>query len=158
MSPSEVPTTTPGPVHLYFSVFQTKSRILNLASQVALVVKNLLANAGAIRDLGLIPGSGRSPEEVNGNSLQFSCLENFTEIGAWWGHRESNMIKHAPPPHTHTRIWLGLPWLLCQCRRHRFDPWRRKRHPIPVFFPGKPHGQRSLAVYSSWGYKELDRT
>ena len=54
MSPSEVPTTTPGPVHLYFSVFQTKSRILNLASQVALVVKNLLASAGDVRDTSSI--------------------------------------------------------------------------------------------------------
>ena len=36
------------------------------------------------RDLGLIPGSGRSPGERNGNSLQYSCLENFMDKGAWW--------------------------------------------------------------------------
>ena len=45
-------------------------------SQVALVVKNLPANAGDIRDLGLIPLRGRSPEEENGNLLQYSCMEN----------------------------------------------------------------------------------
>ena len=46
------------------------------ASQVALVVKNLPANAGDLRDGGLIPGSGRSPGGGRGNPLQYSCLEN----------------------------------------------------------------------------------
>ena len=46
------------------------------ASQVVLVVKNLPANAGDIRDAGLIPGSGRSPGEGHDNPLQYSCLEN----------------------------------------------------------------------------------
>ena len=36
--------------------------------------------------------------------------------------------------------------------------WRRKWHPTPGFLPGKSHGQRSLAGYSSWGQKELDTT
>ena len=44
--------------------------------QVALVVKNLLANAGDVRDMGLIPGSGKSPGGGRGNPLQYSCLEN----------------------------------------------------------------------------------
>ena len=37
-------------------------------------------------------------------------------------------------------------------------PWRRKWQPTPVFLPGEPHGQRSLADYSPWGCKELDTT
>ena len=45
------------------------------------VVKNLPANAG---DMGLIPGSGRSPGEGNGNTLNYSCLENPIDRGAWW--------------------------------------------------------------------------
>ena len=45
------------------------------------VVKNLPANAG---DMGLIPGSRISPGEENGNSLQYSCLENPVDRGAWW--------------------------------------------------------------------------
>ena len=64
-------------------------------------------------------------------------------------------------------IWL--PWLsnkeyVCQCRRHGFDPWvgkipwRRKWQPTPIFLPGKPHGQRSVAGYSPWGRKESDMT
>ena len=46
------------------------------------MVKNPPANAGVVRDLGLIPGSGRSPGEGNGNSLQYSCLENPMDRGA----------------------------------------------------------------------------
>ena len=46
------------------------------SSYVMLVVKNLPANAGDIREAGSIPGSGRSPGEGNGNPFQFSCLEN----------------------------------------------------------------------------------
>ena len=53
-------------------------------SQVALVVKNLPANAGDIRDLGLIPGSGRPPGEGTGNPLHYSCLENSMNSGACW--------------------------------------------------------------------------
>ena len=41
-----------------------------------MLVKNLPANAGDTRDMGLIPGLGRSPGEGNGNPLQYSCLEN----------------------------------------------------------------------------------
>ena len=47
------------------------------------VVNNLPANTGDTRDVGLIPGSGRSPREGNGNPLQYSCLENSMDIGIW---------------------------------------------------------------------------
>ena len=53
------------------------------ASQVVLVVKNLPANAGDIRDLGLIPGLGGSPGEGHVNPIQYSCLENPMDRGAW---------------------------------------------------------------------------
>ena len=56
--------------------------VLYGASQVALVVKNLFANAGDIRDVGLIPGSGKSPGEENGSPLQYFCLENPVDRGA----------------------------------------------------------------------------
>ena len=48
-----------------------------------LVVKNLLASAGDIRDVGSVPGLGRSPEIGNGDPLQDSCLENPMDRGAW---------------------------------------------------------------------------
>ena len=53
-------------------------------SQVALVVKNLPANAGDIRDAGSTPGSGRSLGGGHGNPLQYSCLDNPLDRGAWW--------------------------------------------------------------------------
>ena len=52
------------------------------ASQVVLVVKNLLPNAGDIRDLDLIPASGRSPGGGHSNPLQYFCLENPIVGGA----------------------------------------------------------------------------
>ena len=54
--------------------------ILIWASLVAQIIKNLPANAG---DPGSIPGLGRSPEEENGNPLQYSCLENPMDRRAW---------------------------------------------------------------------------
>ena len=53
------------------------------ASRAVLVVKDPPANAGDIRDLGSIPGSGRSPGGVHGNPLQYSCLKNPMDRGAW---------------------------------------------------------------------------
>ena len=55
----------------------------SLTSLWALVVKNLPAKAGDVRDVSLIPGSGRSPGGRHGNSLQYSCLENPMDRGAW---------------------------------------------------------------------------
>ena len=47
------------------------------------MLENPPGNAGDIRDLGLIPGSGRSPGGGHGNPLQYSCLENPMDRGAW---------------------------------------------------------------------------
>ena len=47
-------------------------------------VKNLPASAGNVRDVGLIPGWGRSPGGRNGTPLQYSCLEVSMDRGAWW--------------------------------------------------------------------------
>ena len=61
-----------------------QSNVYIWAFQVALLVKNPPADAGRDpRDLGSIPGSGRSPEGGNGNPLQYSCLENSMDRGAW---------------------------------------------------------------------------
>ena len=50
------------------------------------MVKNQPASSGDIRDVGLIPPSGRFPRGGNGNPLQYSYLENPTDRGAWWGY------------------------------------------------------------------------
>ena len=59
-----------------FTSFPQKKGFLNGS-----VIKNLPVNAG---DMGSIPGSGRSPEGRNGNPLQYSCLKNSMDRGAWW--------------------------------------------------------------------------
>ena len=53
------------------------------ASQLVLVVKNPAAKEGDVRKAGPIPGSGRSPGGGHGNPLQYSCLENPVDRGAW---------------------------------------------------------------------------
>ena len=55
-----------------------------MTNQVLPVVKNPPASAGDTKDAGSISGSGRSPGEGNGNPLQYSCLENPMDRGAWW--------------------------------------------------------------------------
>ena len=53
------------------------------AFQVVLVVKNIPANAGDVRDVGSIPGWGRSPGVGRGKPLKYSCLENPMDKGTW---------------------------------------------------------------------------
>ena len=59
------------------------SYIIVGASQVVLAVKNTHTNAGDLRDAGSIPGLGRSLGGEHGNPLQYSCLENPMDRGAW---------------------------------------------------------------------------
>ena len=58
-----------------------------------IVVKNLPVNAGDARDAVLMPGSGRSPGVGNGNPLQYACLGNLMDRGAWWAtvHRVAEL-------------------------------------------------------------------
>ena len=62
------------------------------------MVKNQPASAGDSRDMGSIPGLGRSPREGNGNPLQNSCLENPMDRGTWpatvHGVSKSNVTEH----------------------------------------------------------------
>ena len=73
------------------------------APQLAPVVKNPPANAGDARDVGLIPGLGRSPGIGNGNPLQYSCLENYMDRGAWRAtvHRVTRVRHNLETVHTH---------------------------------------------------------
>ena len=70
------------------------------------MLKNPLANAGDTRDMGSISGSGRSPRGGHGNSLQYSCLGNPMDRGAWWAivhgiAKESDTTEAAE--HVHAR-------------------------------------------------------
>ena len=85
-------------------------------TQVVIVVKNSPANAGDERGASSIPESGRSPGVRNGNPLQYSCLENAMDKGAWWvivhGFEKSqtrlteHVCAHA---HTHTHTHTQHP-------------------------------------------------
>ena len=99
------------------------------ASQVAQVVKNPPATAG---DVGSIPGSGRSPGGENGNSLQYSYLENSTDRGAWratvhGGHKESDTTE-PPSMQTHTHSHWKAIWSLLSGKFSR-HVWDLKRRP-----------------------------
>ena len=67
-----------------FILFLFGHAMWHRASQVALEVKNPPANAGDKRDVGSIPGLGRSPNEGNGNPLLYFCLENPRDRAVWW--------------------------------------------------------------------------
>ena len=75
---------------------------------MVLVVKNLPANAGDIRDMSSIPGLGRSPGEGHGNPLQYSCLENPMDRGAWGttvhGVTKSQTQLKQLSSHTHNNL------------------------------------------------------
>ena len=84
------------------------------ASLVAQMLKNLPANAGDARDTGLIPRLERFPGEGNGNLLQYSCLGNPMDRGAWWATVHGGckdlgttelLSKHT---HTHTHTYTPV--------------------------------------------------
>ena len=82
-----------------FNKLFTYFLVLFWAPQVALVVKNLPANAGDARGMGSIPGWGRSLGVGNGNPLQYSFLENAMDRKAWWatvlGGRKSILLLNS---------------------------------------------------------------
>ena len=83
------------------------------------MVENPPEKAGDPRDMGLIPGSGRSPGEWNGNPLQYSCLENSMNRGAWQAtvHRVTKSqtglkrlsVRVHTHTHTHTHTLIFIP-------------------------------------------------
>ena len=84
-------------------------------TQLTLVVKNLPANAGNIRDMSSIPGPGRSPEGGHGSPLQYSYLENPVDRGAWWA-----------TVHRVTKSWTRL-------SMHAIFHLKRENHSLSCF-------------------------
>ena len=78
------------------------------AFQVVLVIKNPSVNAGDARDVSWIPGSGRSPGGGNGNSLQYSYLENSTDRGVWQASVHGVIRSCWTRLSTHTRTTWDL--------------------------------------------------
>ena len=87
---------------------------LSWSIQVVIVVKNLSASAGDVRDMSLIPGLGRSSGEGHGNPLQYSCLENPVDRGAWQAtvHRveksRAQLKQLSMHAHTHAGMWTRV--------------------------------------------------
>ena len=93
------------------------------------------------------------PQHSKGESRV--CLNRAFQIGSQrvlvWFKKGGVVVKNLPAKAGNTKrhrlyLWVGK------------MPWSRKQHPIPVFLPGKFHGQRSLVSYSPWGHKESDMT
>ena len=120
------------------------------SSQMVLVVKNLPAHAGDVRDVGLIPGSGRPPGAGYGHPLQYSCLGNAMYREAYHG------------------IFLSFPGgsdskeSACNAGDLGLNPGSGSLEKEIVthsrILAWEFHGQKSLAGYSLWGRQELDIT
>ena len=101
------------------------------ASPVALVVKNPPVSAGDLRDTGSIPVWGRSPGRGNGNALQYSCLENHMDRGAWRAvvpgvaksqTRPKRLSTYMYPLGINTSLSSGASFLRSHCFRSS-KPW-----------------------------------
>ena len=78
------------------------------------MVENPPANTGDAGDTGSIPGSGRSPGGGNGNPLQYACLGNPMDRGAWWAvvhgvAKSLTRLTELAHTHTHTRVHSEWP-------------------------------------------------
>ena len=82
---------------------------LCIGSLVVRKAKYLPANAGDRRDVGSIPGLGRSPGGGNSNLLQYSCLDNFMDRGAWWAtvHGVEKELDTTEGLSTKCTLWLS---------------------------------------------------
>ena len=119
------------------------------ASQVVLVVNNLPANARDI-DVGLIPGSGRSPGGGHGNPLQNYCLENPMDRRAWWAtvHGVAKSQTRLKRLTTHTRIddFMGL------STSHFCIPAAKSLQSCPTLFDpidGSPPGSSIHGIFQA---------
>ena len=93
------------------------------------MVKNLLANIGDLRDVSAIPGWGTSPGGGHSNPLQYPCLENPVDRGAWWATvhvvtkgRGRSVTTHTHT-HTHTRDWFMFQASSDETHGHKRDTY-----------------------------------
>ena len=113
-------------------------------SQVALVVKNLPANSGEARDVGSIPGLKRSPGVGYSSLLQYSCLENSMDRGAYWAVVHSIARSHActhvhTHTHTHTELILYMLKYTLRLSPFHFSSGSTERLHFPTFLLDKGH-------------------
>ena len=84
---------------------------------MALVVRNLLANAGDLRAMVSVPVSGRFPRGGKGTPLQFPCLDNSVDRGAWWAtvHGVAKRVDMTEHAHTVVDVCFGPPKCFLKC-------------------------------------------
>ena len=96
------------------------------------------------RDMGSIPNSGRFPGGGHGHPLQYSCLENPVDRGAWLA-----MVRRVSKSQTQLSDFTLT---------FHFHALEKERQPTPVFLPGESRGWRSLMGCRLWGRTESDTT
>ena len=113
-------------------------------------------------DLDSIPGLGRCPGGGHGNPLQYSCMENPMDRGAWQAmvHRVTKIWTWLKRLSTMVAQWKNLPavqetWVRAPARRF---PGERNGNPLHYLCWRNPMDRRSLVGYDSWGRKESDVT
>ena len=137
------------------------------ASQVVLVVKNLPANAGDLRDMGSTLGLGRSPGGGHGNSLQYSCLESPMDRRAWWATVQKvtqcqTWLKQLST-HVHTHYshpdtsWFPGDWPSTGIKYPSPDskPLKSQSALQPLCIPMVPYNHSCLVMYTlmmMWWY------
>ena len=114
------------------------------ASKVALVIRNLPANVGDIRNVGSVPGLGRSPGGGHGNPLWYSCLENPMDRRAWWAvvHGVAKDWTWLRQPRKHSHACCCMTILLCQWfpvyKTENTFTWPEIPSFLPLFTPMSP--------------------
>ena len=139
------------------------------ASLVVLVAKYSPANAGDIRDVGLIPGSGRSPGGGHDNPFQYSCLENPMDRGVRWAtvHRvteDPSLIQRSERSagegigYPLQYSWASLMTQLIKNPPAMWETWVQSLDWENPLEKGKATHSSILAWRSPWGRKESDTT
>ena len=107
-------------------------------SVMALVVKNLPPRARDVRDVGSIPGLGRSPGRGHGNPLQYSCLENSMDRGAWQAAVDSV-----------TKSWTDATEVAWHNTQH--SNTQGQEGPLAFMVTWQPSAQQSFRLYQGPG-------
>ena len=131
---------------------------MRTSPQVVLVVKSLPANAGAISDMGSIPGLERSPGDGNGNPLQHSCLENSMDRGHWRATvhavtKSQTWLKWLSTYTTHLLPWSNdLQAFKVGGSRRTSLPTQEYEHPTLTLFlyPGGLSTMRADSALAQW--------
>ena len=121
------------------------------------MVKNPPVNAGDVRDTNSVPGLGRSPVRGNSNPLQYSCLENPMDRGAWQSavHRvaELETTEATLRAHTHTLVLLNAQEMLNSVSRAAVSKAVMKMFPFSLALLSSPQHLHNVSQFKCSSYK-----